>query len=421
MSGNQLSHPAVKSAFSLDRKFFVDLRARLELERGRANEQHNSIIEWLRKSIDPPDGYGITVNSPEVLHPPETIPPVEELALLVEAAFWASLEREEGRPLHFTLNFMMPEPSGDRLITFSEPLPYDVRGLTKLAPAVGTTKAALLVGAFGKEGLKIWGRRGYSKGPLAVRVIDPGSVVVKFNETNVAAISRSEAVHIRDPLLTRNSAIWSRFAGEEGEQYDQWRDPRINAILETVKRMRAIGHGGTLLVVPRESRWQESVKTPIAYASPEHYSPFREPISKLREIIGKPGHTWMEEMYWWTGVNEACQTLSQMTAVDGATIITYDLDVVGFGAKLREKPGSVEPPIIYNVDPLDHKDWIVRVKLGQLGGTRHQSAARFVADQQESIAFVVSQDGDVSAFVWWRPPHTQAALYAHRRLELTLF
>jgi hypothetical protein len=318
---------------------------------------------------------------------------------------------------------MEPEPGGDRLIAFDYHLPYDIRELTKLAPAVGATGAALLVAPSERGELKIWGLRERSRAPLSVRIIDPGSIVVKFTETNVAAISRSEAIHIRDPLLTRSSVIWSRFGSkEEGEEYDQWRDPRINAILETVKGMRSLGHGGTLVIVPTVSRWQDSVRQPVSYSGSVPYSPFREPILKLKEMIGKQGHTWSEEMYWWTGVNEACRMLSHLTAVDGATLVTYDLDILGFGVKLQPAPNSVEPRRIFNVDPLDHENWIAEVKLEQLGGTRHQSAARFVADQQDAIAFVVSQDGDVSAFACWQPPsYTTQALYAHRRLELTLF
>jgi hypothetical protein len=185
--------------------------------------------------------------------------------------------------------------------------------------------------------------------------------------------------------------------------------------------MRSLGHGGALVVVPTESSYRQSVTMPITYSGPQPFSPFRQSIPTLRELKKTQGYTWAEEMYWWTMITEACKTLSHLTAVDGATIVTYDLDVIGFGAKLQLSPESVVPKQIFNVDPLDHKDWIAPLKLEQLGGTRHQSAARFVADQKDSIAFVVSQDGDVSAYVWYANPFGPPGLYAHRRLELTLF
>jgi hypothetical protein len=344
---SRTSHRAIKSAVSVVPKFFSDLHSRLESERRRANEQHSSILRWLKSSIKAPDGYSVALDTDAILHPPDVIPSVEQLAELVETAFWASLEREEGRPLHFKVSFMRPAPGDERVITFDRPIPCDIRGLTKLAPAVGAAEGAALVAPFENGALKIWGLKGYDRSPLGVKVIDPGSVVVKFSETNVAAISRSEAVHIRDPLLTRSSVIWSRFGSAEEKEYDQWRDPRINAILETVKRMRSLGHGGTLVVVPPAGNWQTSVTTPITYSGTVPYSPFREPILKLKDLIGKPGHTWVEEMYWWTGVREASTVLSRLTAVDGATIVTYDLDIIAFGAKLRPAPQSVAPDWIF--------------------------------------------------------------------------
>src|SRR5207244_13173056 len=40
------------------------------------------------------------------------------------------------------------------------------------------------------------------------------------------------------------------------------------------------------------------------------------------------------------------------------------------------------------------------VKLSDLGGTRHQSAAQFVYDHKGCVAIVCSQDGRVSAMHW---------------------
>jgi hypothetical protein len=116
------------------------------------------------------------------------------------------------------------------------------------------------------------------------------------------------------------------------------------------------------------------------------------------------------------------RALAQFTSVDGATLITYDLDVIGFGIKLQPALGSAEPSLIYQIDPLDHEEWLTPVTMERLGGTRHQSAVRFVADQKDAVAFVVSQDGNVTAFAWEEARDAgRTALYAYRRLELTLF
>jgi hypothetical protein len=48
---------------------------------------------------------------------------------------------------------------------------------------------------------------------------------------------------------------------------------------------------------------------------------------------------------------------------------------------------------------------------GQLGGTRHLSAAQFVYDQPRAVAMVASQDGRFTIFAW---SPNDAAVHAHR-------
>jgi len=99
--------------------------------------------------------------------------------------------------------------------------------------------------------------------------------------------------------------------------------------------------------------------------------------------------------------------LGRFTAVDGATIVTKDFDIIAIGAKIRELEG---PPDIKN-NPL--KPWIQQPYegcepnekpegLSALGGTRHQSAAQFVyAHRTETVfAIVASQDGKISIIYW---------------------
>jgi hypothetical protein len=356
------------------------------------------------------------------LYPPDTLPTLPQLADLVQTAFWSSLQREEGRALRFMVAFMRPEATGESIIAFAEPLPYDVRSLTKLAPALGQPGMAALVAPFESGQLMIWGVVTHSYAALTVKVLDPGALIVKFVATNIAAVSGSEAVHIRDPLLTRSSTIWGRFAsGSEGEEYSSWNDPRVDAVLDAVKTMRSLGHGGALVIVPEGGGWERSVKMPIAYAGERLHTPFRNQVEAMNDLRDK-NVNWAEKLFWAEMLKHEAGALAQFTSVDGATLITYDLDVIGFGVKLQPAPESMEPSRIYQIDPLDHEEWLTQVTLEKLGGTRHQSAARFVADQKDSVAFVVSQDGDVTAFAWEEAKDSgQTALYAYRRLELTLF
>lgn len=411
----------VKSSFALDHQFFVELLDHLEQARVKGNEQSRSWgglaggSRWSRLLLS-----GLKEGE---LYPQNTLPNLQQLADLVQTAFWSSLQREEGRALRFMVAFMQPEATGESILAFEEPLPYDERSLTKLAPALGQPGMAALVAPFEGGRLKIWGVVIHSYAALAVKVLEPGALIVKFVATNIAAVSGAEAVHIRDPLLTRSSTIWGRFAsGDEREEYSSWNDPRVDAVLEAIKTMRSLGHGGALIIVPEGGGWERSVKTPIAYAGEQLHTPFRHLVGAAKEHHGE-NVNWAEKLFWDEMLKRDARALAQLTSVDGAALITYDLDIIGFGVKLQPSPGSEPLSLIYQIDPLDHDDWLKSVTLEQLGGTRHQSAARFVSDQKEAVAFVVSQDGDVTAFVWeeGNGSEREPALFAYRRLELTLF
>ena len=116
------------------------------------------------------------------------------------------------------------------------------------------------------------------------------------------------------------------------------------------------------------------------------------------------------EREWTAAVRRSVDTVAGLTAVDGATIITDDYEVLAFGAKIRRPPGSlpvenwvVTEPIMGNqptvVQPTEH------------GGTRHLSAAQFVYDQRDALALVASQDGRFTIFAW---SPCEDMVHAHR-------
>src|SRR6188768_2693916 len=62
-------------------------------------------------------------------------PDAETIETIINAAFWASLRREEGRSPKISLAFVSPEVAGQPL-TFESWLPLTPAGLSRLAPAV---------------------------------------------------------------------------------------------------------------------------------------------------------------------------------------------------------------------------------------------------------------------------------------------
>ena len=109
-------------------------------------------------------------------------------------------------------------------------------------------------------------------------------------------------------------------------------------------------------------------------------------------------------------VRRAVDTVAGLTAVDGATVINDQYEVLAFGAKIRRPEGS--PPVEQMVatEPIV-EDRAVVVQPAQNGGTRHLSAAQFVQDQRDALALVASQDGRFTVFAW---SPCELMVHAHR-------
>ena len=105
-----------------------------------------------------------------------------------------------------------------------------------------------------------------------------------------------------------------------------------------------------------------------------------------------------------------------MTAVDGATVISNRYEVLAFGAKIGRRKGAPQIEQLVVTEPVEDStaEWM---HPGQLGGTRHLSAAQFVSDQPDATALVASQDGRFTIFAW---SPCDSAVHAHRVETLLL-
>jgi hypothetical protein len=117
-----------------------------------------------------------------------------------------------------------------------------------------------------------------------------------------------------------------------------------------------------------------------------------------------------DEPNWLAKLNSEVETVAGLTAVDGATIISREYDVVAFGATIRR--GSGRPPVeqIMLTEPIVGNAPVV-VPPVQQGGTRHLSAAQFVHDQRDAVALVASQDGRFTVLAW---SPCEQMVHAHR-------
>ena len=185
-------------------------------------------------------------------------------------------------------------------------------------------------------------------------------------------------------------------------------DDGLNVQVQLALSMRRHGRGGILLVVPAGSRtWPESIVHPMRYGV--------EPVfCELSALLGRrdqmPEHDWVDAM------NRDIDALAGLTAVDGATVVTDRYDLHAFGAKISRRDGGGPVEEIVVTEPVMGAT-PVRMHPGQLGGTRHLSAAQFVHDQRDAVALVASQDGRFTIFAW---SPCDGAVHAHRVETLLL-
>jgi hypothetical protein len=370
---------------------------------------------------------------------PVELPDEAALATLLETAFFATLTDDEGRPTLFRILFG-PTLQGDGAPAVEAaitPRPFTVDAVRRLAPAAENTDAALAVcvegdrlvlrglilptpsdtGPLPGPGLQIAGR---GRGTVEVSV--GGQRIASYVRGNLRLYEQ----HIHEAGLLRVvERMAPRVAGVAPHV-------ELRTILRLVDAMAGLDHGGTLLVVP-DGPYEE-----IAGLRP---SPRYALQGEGRTFLGAAVETFrahnglaareqrraaFEEIDFdrWEQdriadrqarrtLDESVRLVAGLTAVDGAVVMTADLELLAFGAMIDVVPDPA-PTKVVSVDPFSPVDRRL-VPPQSFGGARHQSAIAFCRQQRDgALAFVASQDGTLTFFL--RSPDDVIAL---RPLDLS--
>jgi len=341
-------------------------------------------------------------------------PDADTIEALIDAAFWASLRREENFIPTISLAFLTPDEAPYPLV-FEQRLPLEPGRLVKLAPAVERAGIHLGVSRDG-DALWVWGIvRTIPLLCLVVEVAAPGLLVIKHHRGGEAgkfvnvAVLEGDQVKVVDeqasslpdcpPLLTSLLGFDSPAS---------WIDS-VNLLVQLAVSMRAHRRGGILVIVPESTdAWQESIVRPI----PNAVSPPFDVLGRLNRASsdGKRARAWQDALA------RAVDVIAGLTAVDGATIMTTNYDLLAFGAKIARKKGSPQVEQVTVTEPIEGGAAAI-MHPTQLGGTRHLSAAQFVHDQRDSVVLVASQDGHFTVFAW---SPCEGMVHAHRVEALLL-
>ncbi|MEZ4358966.1 MAG: hypothetical protein R3B48_02215 [Kofleriaceae bacterium] len=383
----------------------------------------------------------------------EDKPTRDEVHAIVETVFFASLAREEGRPLTLRVAFLAPEgphrptvqSRGWWTIPFAEPLPFDKYELVKLAPAVDARQSFIAVTRC-DGGLAIWGLINHG---ASTRYLVEGKTIHATSAGPAYLCVEASAPGVLDLLV---GSTWSRrlvegqvepapapcfrAVGPLGDLIERGAaDAQVTPGLWTrtlrllLGEIQAARHGGTLLLHPTraDGHWNteglhlkrqvrdeslvlseacraasadeelfncDLVRANQAFAQP--YPPLTQEDAKRmvearsRDALGE----WLDAVRW----------VAALAAIDGALLLSWSFGVRAFGVIVT----SVDKVEVTHAHSSDERDW--KAFPWDRFGTRHQSAAAYCDAHRDSAAIVVSQDGVISLFryqnggvVMWRP------------------
>jgi Probable sensor domain DACNV len=344
----------------------------------------------------------------------------EHLSSLIEVAFWAGLGSDEGRTTRVGIALASPESFAD---AFKLPavVPYDSSHITKLAPAVPQDGCLLVSESNG--GLGIWGigRSRPIGDTVTIEIFRPGTMQVGLGPFGTFAVLNGQSRWILGSTGIHLAADLQRVLQKKLPTDDiietqaVWRESL--ALVELARMVVATGHGGIILIVPSETGDWENTLSPFEYR-------FEAPDTTIRDAIRAPlraisdqsriihelsqatvsneakefifRNLSVQESVWRQRQSGLTRATASLAGVDGALVMTQDLRLLGFGAKIVP---SEDVKQVYIVD-LPYSGNAGPSPLEKVGGTRHQSSARFAAANKDAAALVISQDRHVSLMFW---------------------
>jgi len=383
------------------------------------------------------------------------LPSAETLKKIISSAYQASLQTDERRPVTFRLIFGEPGsfprnhgPQGLHCFEFADTLPFDALELRKLSSAAAYYRSLIGI-CVENQRLRIWGcvhsgprwlkalQGGRAEVPdmppaLVLRVTGPGSIEVLLGDSTVGQLSEGR---IFGPSINVFTSKWLPLsfcqdrAGNlklhleaRAKADSHWADidPNCLRILgqNLVRRMlaatRAYKHGGIILWVTSEFRDQilaegnPFVDLKYKFAPGENRSRLRTLMVEIMNTLAQVGGSSPDERgpVGWAdyesstdpvlnqldeAVFEMSHFVANLTATDGAVILTKGFELLGFGAEIHCNEYDVSTV----AHAMDLEADNVEIESIHRVGTRHRSVYRFCNAITDATGQVISQDGNV--------------------------
>lgn len=342
-----------------------------------------------------------------------TLPAVIDLEYVIDSAFWASLRHEEGYSPRISLA-LAPSSRCEKPLHFARAVELSPTALARLAPAV--ERPGIHLGVWpANDTLHMWGTtRGVPAYSVVVEVSAPGVLVFKYRHVDDTvkyvnmAVLDGDVVKVVDEGVAMPGDCPQLVSFLLGYQSRTSQRGAGNLLVQLAVSMRAHRRGGIVLIVQPDSDWASSMALPLSYGLAPPYTVLGD---ALRQNVRE-----RSTRLWDESVRLAVDHVGGLTAVDGATIVTPQYDVLAFGAKIVRHENSEQINCVLLTEPIEGIEPRL-LSASQIGGTRHLSAAQFVHDQRDAVALVASQDGRFTVFEWSADKHV---VHGHRVETLLL-
>lgn len=379
------------------------------------------------------------------------LPEAEALRAILNVAFLAGLETDEGRRLAFTLCCL---PAGEevlntngqvvKLLRLAQPRPFTLQEVRRLATTAQVNRSAIWV-AFHPDGaLDIRGVVHFSSHWLEARPALhlhpeplPHAFMVRSNAPGNLTIHQGQTpiFHLKSGKTERPSTLSSNVfaingiakegvkalrSGQAPPPHEWAEDHEVFewklyvhvtfGILNTIQRS---GHGGAL-VVSREQgcllglgQTLIKLKYPVNDAGWMLGQAFCALIAKRQELLhliqgceacgiisDQQEQEVQQRLFELHQIEkqlaEQCQFVGNLAATDGALVVQNDFKVIGFGGEITLN--ELERPSVVELDSLGQRHPLDVESYGM----RHRSAFRLASQCPDVMIFIVSQDGDVN-------------------------
>ncbi|MCI0680510.1 MAG: hypothetical protein L0Y71_00280 [Gemmataceae bacterium] len=340
--------------------------------------------------------------------------PEKAVVDLVKAAFYASMIPDEEVWPSVSLMCYKKGAKTDFHFLFSQPVEVSAQQIAKLAHGVVPDSHLCCVcenGSVSIAGIHVTilnelRQFGYASGrvgnPLRVTIRGPGHLVVSTG--GIGAVYKAGEIS-KEELLQHGEVMGALARDVHGEL-----QPLTHGVIESVEdvfndlaeAIHRLGHGGMILVTAQPKK--------------SHFTSFREidclllqqllirywnrvadlnadPGAKQRMRNGEDTKHGLAISSMVSMLEKCVSSIARLAGIDGAIVMDFGCKVVAFNAITTK--GSARPDVkLIDIHGREFKyDEVVGNR-----GSRHQSALIYTMSVPRSFAFVLSQDGAVTAF-----------------------